>query len=223
MSALIHVIAAGEPSKLPFYAAGGAFAIWAVLVAALGLARPGFPGSVGVSRSVMGISALLMVAVMFTAVATASRPTREESRDQPPGKRQPPGPREGQVGGTSGGGGEPATPEQTGQAPASAKTAAGSSAAGSTLQVAADPSGQLAYRQKSLSAKAGRVDIQFDNRSSTPHDVTIEQDGRRIGATKEITSSKTSAAVQVRPGRYTFYCSVDSHRQAGMQGTLTVR
>jgi uncharacterized cupredoxin-like copper-binding protein len=30
-------------------------------------------------------------------------------------------------------------------------------------------------------------------------------------------------SAQLKPGNYTFYCSVPGHRQAGMQGTLTVK
>lgn len=234
MSAVVHVIAAGEVSKAPFYAAGGAFAAWAVILAAIGLARPGFPGSALASRAAMGLSVLLTAAVMFTAVATASKPSKGEGREQPPSKQgepaaAPPGKR---LGGTSGGGGPPATPKQTGQAPPAAGGApsggtarAGGAAAGgtTTLQVAADPSGQLAFVQKSLTAQAGKVTINFANRSQTPHDVTIEQAGRRIGGTSQITGSTTTATVSLKPGKYTFYCSVDAHRQAGMQGPLTVR
>ena len=29
--------------------------------------------------------------------------------------------------------------------------------------------------------------------------------------------------VTLKPGTYTFYCSVDAHRQGGMQGKLTVK
>ncbi|MFL5821667.1 MAG: plastocyanin/azurin family copper-binding protein [Solirubrobacteraceae bacterium] len=204
-AALLHVLAAGAPSKAPFYLLGGLLAAWAVVLSAIGLSRPGFPESPGRARAVMGLSALLVAATMVTAVATASRPTKQEGREQPAGASQTgqASPPQGQLGGASGGGPSPAR-------------------AGGAVQVAADPSGQLAYQQKALSARAGKVTIQFTNQSPLPHDVTIESGGRRIGGTRQISQSKTTATVPLRPGTYTFYCSVDSHRQAGMHGTLAV-
>ena len=62
--------AAEETSKTAFYLAGGALAAWAVILAAVGLSRPEFPGSDGAARGVMAISTLLVIAAMVAAVAT---------------------------------------------------------------------------------------------------------------------------------------------------------
>ena len=91
----------------------------------------------------------------------------------------------------------------------------------STVKVSADPSGALKYEQTDVSATAGSITIDFTNMSSLPHDVTIEGNGAS-GATDTITDSTTSTTVDLEPGTYTFFCSVDGHRAAGMEGTLTV-
>jgi plastocyanin len=95
---------------------------------------------------------------------------------------------------------------------------------GGTLKVTADPSGALAYEQKSLSTNAGQVTIEFDNPSSTDHDVTIEDDGgTEVAATDIIADDTATANADLQSGSYTFFCSVDGHRQAGMEGPLTVK
>ena len=48
---------ASEPSKTPFYLAGGLLAAWAVLLGSFGFTHPDFPGSAVASRIVMLISA----------------------------------------------------------------------------------------------------------------------------------------------------------------------
>jgi hypothetical protein len=60
-----------EPSKTAFYICGGAFAAWAVVLGFVGLRSPGFPGGGTGSRAVIGVSLVLMVAAMATAVITA--------------------------------------------------------------------------------------------------------------------------------------------------------
>jgi plastocyanin len=95
--------------------------------------------------------------------------------------------------------------------------------AGAPVQIAADPSGQLAFQQKQVAAGAGRVTIRFDNRSPVPHNVTIAQGSRVVGATRTIAQASATLTTSLTPGSYVFYCSVDAHRQAGMHGTLTVR
>ncbi len=102
-----------------------------------------------------------------------------------------------------------------------ATTGGGGGGGGSTVQISADPSGALKYEQTDVSATAGSITIDFTNMSSLPHDVTIEGNGAS-GGTDQITNSSTSTTVDLEPGTYTFFCSVDGHRAAGMEGTLTV-
>ena len=103
-----------------------------------------------------------------------------------------------------------------------ATTGGGGGGGGSTVKISADPSGALKFEQTDVSATAGSITIDFTNMSSIPHDVTIEGNGAS-GATDQITDSTTSTTVDLEPGTYTFFCSVDGHRAAGMEGTLTVK
>ena len=68
------IIAAGEPSKVPFYIAGALLVVWALALAAVGLTRPAFPGSERGARGVMAVSFVLMVAAMATAILTSAFP-----------------------------------------------------------------------------------------------------------------------------------------------------
>ncbi|HUO74664.1 MAG TPA: hypothetical protein VMU39_28095 [Solirubrobacteraceae bacterium] len=65
------VIAASEPSKVPFYVAGLVLAGWAVVLASIGLTRPSFPFNVRGERAVMGVSVVLVVATIAMAIATS--------------------------------------------------------------------------------------------------------------------------------------------------------
>jgi hypothetical protein len=70
---VIHlVLAAGEPSKVPFYIAGGVFAVWAVVLAAVGINSPTFPGSDRGARAVMGVSFVLMAVTIAMAIITSA-------------------------------------------------------------------------------------------------------------------------------------------------------
>jgi hypothetical protein len=60
-----------EHSKVPFYIAGGLLAAWAVVLGAIGLSRPQFPGGEAGARGVMAISVLLALTTMAMAVVTA--------------------------------------------------------------------------------------------------------------------------------------------------------
>ena len=60
-----------ESSKTPFYVAGIALTVFALVVSALGIRSHGhWPSSSGLARAVMGLGALLVAATMATAVLT---------------------------------------------------------------------------------------------------------------------------------------------------------
>jgi plastocyanin len=92
----------------------------------------------------------------------------------------------------------------------------------STLALIADPSGGLSYDVRQATVKAGTDTVRLVNRSPLPHNVTIAQGAKTIAATKTVTGTTTTTTANLAPGQYVFYCSVDGHRQAGMQGTLKV-
>lgn len=95
---------------------------------------------------------------------------------------------------------------------------------GSSISIEANPEGNLEFVQKSATAKAGNDTLEFTNESPVPHDVKIESSsGEQVGGTEITSEGSESASVELKPGKYTFYCSVPGHREAGMEGTLTVK
>lgn len=99
---------------------------------------------------------------------------------------------------------------------------AGGAGAGSSVAFTANPDGELAFEEDSAEATAGTVTIELTNDSAVPHDVQIEGPDGDIGGTEETTGGSVTAEVELDPGEYTFYCSVAGHREAGMEGPLTV-
>ncbi len=99
----------------------------------------------------------------------------------------------------------------------------GGGGAAQTLKISADPGGALKFDKSSLTAKAGKVTIVMDNPSSLPHAVEIEGNGvEAVGDTVE-KGGVSKATATVKAGTYEFYCPVDGHKAAGMEGKLTVQ
>lgn len=93
------------------------------------------------------------------------------------------------------------------------------------LDLAADPSGALAYVEDTLDAETGEVVIDFTNDSPIPHDVVVDDpDDKEIAKTSVFDGgSEETDAFDVKPGQYYYYCSVPGHEEAGMHGVLTVK
>jgi uncharacterized cupredoxin-like copper-binding protein len=130
------------------------------------------------------------------------------------------------VAGCGGGGSKSAgqsTPAATASTGSQSQSGGGAAAGGHTLRIKADPSGQLKFNVSSLQAAAGKVKIVMANPSQLSHSVAIEGNG--VNAVGEVVGpdGTSTVAATLKPGTYTFFCTVPGHRQAGMQGTLTVK
>ena len=83
---------------------------------------------------------------------------------------------------------------------------------------------QLKFDTDRLTAKAGKLTVKFTNDSALSHDVTLIDGANKVlGHTPTFEGGSKSFNVTLKPGTYTYYCSVPGHRQAGMQVTLTVK
>jgi mono/diheme cytochrome c family protein len=93
------------------------------------------------------------------------------------------------------------------------------------LDIPADPTGQLAYVTKQATSPAGKLLLSSTNKASTPHDIALQGSGLSLTKGEVVSNGGVSKlpSVTVKPGKYVFFCTVPGHRQAGMQGTLTVK
>ena len=71
-----------------------------------------------------------------------------------------------------------------------------------------------------VTTSAGSTEIVIDNSGGVvEHDFTLDELGIEIYASPGDTVSEV---VDLEAGSYEFYCSIPGHREAGMEGTLTV-
>ena len=91
-----------------------------------------------------------------------------------------------------------------------------------TLKLSADTSA-LAFDTTELAAKPGKVTIDFTNPSPIAHNVVIEENGKELAGFEPIAEGEETVSADLKPGTYTFLCTVPGHAQAGMEGTLTVK
>ena len=91
------------------------------------------------------------------------------------------------------------------------------------LEIPADPNGSLAYVFASATAPAGPLEVNSPNESSVPHNIAIEGNGvDEVGPVVQ-DGGVSTVKTELKPGTYAFYCSVEGHREGGMEGELTVK
>jgi plastocyanin len=93
-----------------------------------------------------------------------------------------------------------------------------------SLDVSSPSDGGLVYQPNGLQAKPGNVAITYDNPSPIQHSIAVAtSNGNVLGQVQPFTNGKQTVTLDnLQPGKYVFYCTVPGHREAGMQGDLTV-
>jgi len=96
---------------------------------------------------------------------------------------------------------------------------------GGTVKLSADPGGALAFKTTKLTAKAGKVTIDMTNPSTSglQHGIAVEGNGVDKDGPIVASGKVSTLTVNLKPGKYEYYCPFDSHKQQGMTGTLTVK
>jgi mono/diheme cytochrome c family protein len=91
------------------------------------------------------------------------------------------------------------------------------------LQMPANPDGQLAYASKQATAEAGQLEIDSKNDANIAHDIAIEGNGVSEKGETVQDGGVSKIDVDLKPGEYTYYCTLPGHRAGGMEGKLTVK
>lgn len=113
---------------------------------------------------------------------------------------------------------------QAEQGGAAKEEAGGGGSSASTLQFEADPNGELAYTTNHMTAKPGKVTIDFKNPQALDHNVAIEDSqGEEIARTEAVADGSETTTADLKPGTYHYFCTIPGHREAGMEGTLVVK
>lgn len=227
-----------------FYIFGIGLAVSAVILTFAGLRLKNFPGK-GMPAIIVYFAVLVVAASTFAVRESKHEAAAHGAEHHGSAEDASSGPFENE-GGAQGGESEELEEEAEEQAPGSTEEepvgptedsqapldgnegssegkegSAGGAEASTTLDLAADEAA-LAFDKEELSAKAGKVTIEFDNPSAIPHNVVIEKDDEEVAGTPVFTKGKESVSTDLEAGSYTFVCTVPGHEEAGMVGTLTV-
>jgi uncharacterized cupredoxin-like copper-binding protein len=105
--------------------------------------------------------------------------------------------------------------ESTTEASTTASGGAGGTVAISETEYKLDPSDPT--------VKAGSVTFDVSNDGTTTHNLEVEGDGVEEETDDLDAGSTGQLTVDLKPGTYEIYCSIDGHKDLGMEGELTVQ
>ena len=79
---------------------------------------------------------------------------------------------------------------------------------------------EFGFGVKTITAPAGPLTVTVINTGSTGHTFTILDQNLNLVVSSH--NDQKSGTVTLKPGTYTFECTVPGHAQAGMKGTLQI-
>src|SRR3954452_3984927 len=91
------------------------------------------------------------------------------------------------------------------------------------LDIPVNKAGGLLFQYADATATPGQVTIETKNNESIGHNIALE--GNRVNQKGQVVQGGATSKISVnlKPGNYTFFCSVPGHREGGMVGKLTVK
>lgn len=195
-----------------FYVIGGILVLAAVVLAFMGIRGAGsFPqnramlvGVTAVFAAIVGVTMAFAVDLSEEEQAHREQELAQEEQEAEAPPQSPGGQPQASEGGNQ-------------QEPQTAEAA--------SLAVTSPEDGGLAFEPDGLEASPGDLTITYTNPSAVPHSLALEtNDGNVLGETSVFTESEESVELQsLAPGEYVFFCTVPGHREAGMEGDLTVQ
>lgn len=200
-----------------FYFAGIALVIAALVIAYVGIsAAATFPPSRPLLAAGIAVFAVIVGTTMAFAVdlSEEEQAHREAELAAEEQEAEAEAPAEGAA--TKTPAGQPQASEGGEQQPPQASETA--------LDVSSPEDGSLVFEPSGLEAKPGNLSLTYTNPSPVQHNVAVETaDGSTLGETPIFADGEETLELSsVAPGKYVFYCAVPGHREAGMEGDLTV-
>jgi uncharacterized cupredoxin-like copper-binding protein len=177
-----------------YYVLGITFVAFAIVLAAFGLTRENFPPTSRGGRSLMAFAGALALLTFVVLVTTTNR---EHPREEAKAKA------------------EEAKAQQQPPGAAAKPPAAGAPIAVTEKEYSI----QLA---SGTTLKAGKLTFDVKNAGKIQHDLAVEGGGQEKKTPLIDSGKSANLSVDLKPGKYTFYCTVPGHEQLGMKQEVTV-
>ena len=191
-----------------YYTLGILLVVWALAISFLGLARPDFPPGGSGGRLLIGLTAVIVVGALIALLATTTKEHPKEDaaaeaavhKQEQQKQKPPPAPA-----GT--------TPQKQAKAPPqqAAKTVKASEKEFSITLAGGD------------SLTAGKYTFAVQNVGKIQHDLAIQGNGKQVKTPLLNAGQSKNLPATLKAGKYTFYCTVPGHEQAGMKVDVTVK